>query len=38
LSQKRVDIESAPGGFFYGIDGKEKIVYMVAASHRSSAY
>jgi mRNA interferase RelE/StbE len=24
--------------FFYGIDDKEKIVYMVAASHRSSAY
>jgi mRNA interferase RelE/StbE len=24
--------------FFYRIDDKEKIVYMVAASHRSSAY
>ena len=24
--------------FFYGIDDKEKIVYMFAASHRSSAY
>ena len=24
--------------FFYGIDDIEKIVYMLAASHRSSAY
>jgi mRNA interferase RelE/StbE len=24
--------------FFYGIDDKKKIVYMVAASHRISAY
>ncbi len=24
--------------FFYEIDDKEKIVYMLAASHRSSAY
>jgi len=24
--------------FFYEIDDKEKIVYMIAASHRSSAY
>jgi mRNA interferase RelE/StbE len=24
--------------FFYGIDDKEQIVFMLAASHRSSAY